>query len=190
MLSFTGKWRDLLNCHYSPNGSSGLVTVFALEEHEQILASIRTGCSDTTASCIPSTRTKQRRAPGPPQLDRCRLLQRDPRLRVPPDRDHLLRTQRASESWGSIDAYGERNDFHQLNDQGYDPGFPESFRVDKTVEFHHSPNSYTTYNIRNYSAAAGRHGAAPDCYAPHDLVLVLTPPSAPPCQRPSGSCPT
>src|SRR5437868_5297161 len=54
---------------------------------------------------------------------------------------------------GSIDAYGKRNDFHQFDDQGYDPGFPESFRVDKTVEFHHSPNSYTTYNIRNYSAA-------------------------------------
>jgi hypothetical protein len=91
---------------------------------------------------------------------------------------------------GSIDAYGNRNDFHQFDDQGYDPGFRESFQVDKTVEFHHSPNSYTTYNIRNYSAAAGRPGAGPDCYAPHDLVLVVTPPSAPPCQRPSGPCPT
>jgi hypothetical protein len=87
---------------------------------------------------------------------------------------------------GSIDAYGERNDFHQFDDQGYDPGFQESFRVDKTVEFHHSPNSYTTYSIRNYSAAAGRPGAGLDCYAPHDLVLILTPP----CQRPSGPCPT
>ncbi|MBV8995302.1 MAG: hypothetical protein JO287_16765 [Pseudonocardiales bacterium] len=57
--------------------------------------------------------------------------------------------------------------------------------MDKTVEFHHSPNSYTTDNIRNYSAAAGRPGAGADCYAPHDLVLVL----APPCQRPNSPCP-
>lgn len=99
---------------------------------------------------------------------------------------------------GSVDAAGKQNDFSKYDDQGYDPGFNVSFRVDKQVRFYQQKDG-PNYTIR-HEGAAGKFTAGPsggprgrqanrpdtdaDCAQAEHLILLVRPPSTPKCQRP------
>jgi len=91
---------------------------------------------------------------------------------------------------GSVDTYGGRSDHadvHKFDDQPYDPGYQIRYDINKRVEFGDRVGSKDAgaYTIEHTSAATpGAANIDPDCKGKHALLLTVTPPSQPPCQRP------
>ena len=111
---------------------------------------------------------------------------------------------------GRVDAIGNKNDFHAADWDQRPPGSKLTFDVKKMVEFYYSKNNRDIgqYYIEHRPAASGptgggqagkdpgdpRPGGRPsvsvDCGGLHGLQMEVVPPSAPPCRRPSGPCPS
>jgi hypothetical protein len=91
---------------------------------------------------------------------------------------------------GSVDTYGGRSDHadvHKFDDQPADPGYQIRYDINKRVEFGDriGGKDAGAYTIEHTSAATrGAPNIDPDCKGKHALLLTVTPPSQPPCQRP------
>jgi hypothetical protein len=88
---------------------------------------------------------------------------------------------------GQVDTYGKQGDVHKFDDQPYDPGYQLRYDINQRVEFGDRVGSQDAgaYTIEHTSAASrGAPNIKPDCKDKHFLLLTVTPPSQPPCQRP------
>jgi hypothetical protein len=109
----------------------------------------------------------------------------------------------AEQVTGGLAAFAKRLDWETYDSRKRSPGQSETYTVNKRVEFGDtSTKSLGSYTIKNQAAAAGAAnvpempgrpppgapnrggGTYVDCNQPHSFLLLVSPPSEPPCRRP------